>query len=388
MAVGPSATGIRIPAANAITADDRRLARMFGVNNENSQVSASRPAPSMASRLVRGAVTVGLLGVVFGGVFPRLADYSDVVPVITDLNGFQIVVLILLALCFLAAYWPVLMTVIPTLRWKEAAVNQLTGTAISNTVPAGGAVAVGVNYAMYVSWGFKPERVWAGLLAAGVWDGLLKAGMPLVALVLLAVDGTNPGIGWAVPVTAATVLTVLSVIVIVVLRSERGAQSIARGASKLLSPLLKILRRPGLSLEARMASFRKSLSDVLARSWGQLTVAMAVNHGVMFAIFVASVRFVGVDGVSLPGLLVAFSLARLLSGVPLTPGGVGLVDAGYVGLLLLLSPGAAEATIVGGVLLFRALTFFPPIPLGLASWLFWRSNTSWRQPAATRSSQL
>jgi len=349
-----------------------------------TEAPVAPPERSLRSKVIRGVVTVGIVAAVFGGLFPRLADYSEVLPIVTALTVGEVTILLILAVWFLAAYWPVLMAVLPTLRMREAAVNQLSGTAISNTVPAGGAIAVGVNYAIYLSWGFRSERVWAGLLAAGVWDGFVKAGVPVVAFGLLAVSSDDTVVGWAVPLTSALVLAAMSVTVIAVMRSATGAAFVGRTLARVVNPPLKLLGRQPVDFEGSLEVFRATLSELVQRSWKRLTLAMAGNHLAMFAVFVASMRFAGVTDIRLTALLATFSLARLLSGVPLTPGGIGIVDAGYVGLLLLSSGGQGEPAIVAGVLLFRALTYFPPIPLGLGTWVFWRSNQSWRKPLGSR----
>ncbi len=329
-------------------------------------------------------MTLAVLVAVFLGVLPRFADYSEVWPILSDLAIGEIALLLGLALWFLAAYWLVLMAVLPTLRWREAAVNQLAGTAVSNTVPAGGAVAVGVNYSMYLSWGFAPEQVWAGLLTAGVWDNLLKAAVPVTAVSLVALSAGETSVSWTVPLIGAAFLVTMLAGVISVLRSESGAGLIGRGLGRVVNPPLRLLGRSPVDFQGRLQVFRRTLVELLRRRWGRLTFAMFGNHLAMFAVFVASLRVVGVDDLGLPTMLMAFSLARLLSGVPITPGGLGVVDAGYVALLSLSSSADSDAVIVAGVLLFRALTFFPPIPLGLASWLFWRANRSWRRPVGSR----
>lgn len=341
-------------------------------------------APSSRTKVVRAIVTVGVLVAVFAGVLPRFADYSEVRPILAALSRGDVALLTVLALWFLSAYWLVLMAVLPTLRWREAAVNQLAGTAVSNTVPAGGAVAVGVNVSMYLSWGFTAERIWAALLTAGVWDGLIKAGLPVVAVSLLAITSQQSAVSWVVPFAGSAILLAVSVGVITILRSETGAARVGAGLDRLVNPVRRLLRQTPTDLSARLRSFRVTLVDLLRRSWGRLTLAMIANHLAMFALFVGSLRVVGVVGVSVWTMLMAFSLARLLSGVPITPGGLGVVDAGYVALLSVSAPSGSHAAIVAGVLLFRALTFFPPIPLGLAGWLFWRANRSWRCPSGSR----
>lgn len=65
--------------------------------------------------------------------------------------------------------------------------------------------------------------------------------------------------------------------------------------------------------------------------------------------------------------------------IPISPGGLGLVDFGYISLLTAGGSGVDANLIAAGVLLFRALSFLPPIPIGLGSFLFWRANGSWRR---------
>ena len=86
------------------------------------------------------------------------------------------------------------------------------------------------------------------------------------------------------------------------------------------------------------------------------------------------------DDVSTPWVILAFALGRLLVMIPVSPGGLGLVDLGFIGLLTLGWGTGANADILSaGVLLYRGLSYLPPIIVGLGSWVFWRANRSWRQ---------
>ena len=106
----------------------------------------------------------------------------------------------------------------------------------------------------------------------------------------------------------------------------------------------------------------------------------------MAALFTASVYAVGIstDQIAVPWVVLAFTLGRFLVMIPVSPGGLGLVDLGWIGILTLgwqMTSGEPVDTdrIAAGVLLFRGLSLLPPIPIGMASWLFWRANKSWRQ---------
>ena len=90
------------------------------------------------------------------------------------------------------------------------------------------------------------------------------------------------------------------------------------------------------------------------------------------------------DEVSWQEALAAFSFVRLLSAVPLTPGGLGVVELGLTASLGSGLPETTKNQIAAAVLLYRGLTWFVPIPLGIGCWLFWRTNTSWRRSIAER----
>ena len=58
--------------------------------------------------------------------------------------------------------------------------------------------------------------------------------------------------------------------------------------------------------------------------------------------------------------------------LPLTPGGVGVVEAGLTGPLIVGLPAAAVARVAAAVLLYRAVTYLLPIPLGALAYVWWR----------------
>ena len=75
--------------------------------------------------------------------------------------------------------------------------------------------------------------------------------------------------------------------------------------------------------------------------------------------------------------------SRLLSAVPITPGGVGVIDLGYIGGLAAAAPDGEHAAVVGAVLMFRALTYGIQIPLGAFTYLIWKGKKDWRRESPT-----
>jgi uncharacterized protein (TIRG00374 family) len=71
-------------------------------------------------------------------------------------------------------------------------------------------------------------------------------------------------------------------------------------------------------------------------------------------------------------VMMAYAVAQALALIPLTPGGLGFVDAGLTALLVLIGVTADQAVV--GTLLYRLMAFWLPIPLGALAWAGWRTN--------------
>jgi uncharacterized protein (TIRG00374 family) len=84
------------------------------------------------------------------------------------------------------------------------------------------------------------------------------------------------------------------------------------------------------------------------------------------------------DQVSLAEALAVFAFARLLTAIPFTPGGLGVIELALITGLS--TAGGPRALVAAAVLMFRALTYVLPIPIGLATYVFWQRNRSWRRP--------
>jgi putative heme transporter len=75
--------------------------------------------------------------------------------------------------------------------------------------------------------------------------------------------------------------------------------------------------------------------------------------------------------------LAAFAFVRLISALPITPGGLGVVELGLTAALI--SAGGDEAQVAAAVLVYRALTYLPPIPIGAVLYLKWRKGSEARR---------
>jgi uncharacterized membrane protein YbhN (UPF0104 family) len=353
-------------------------------------VTSEARTPWWRSRWAQAAGSLAVVALIFGFFFPKVADYGEVWPTITKMTPLELGTLLGVAAWNLASYWLLLTAVQPGLRGPEAAVANLASTAVANTLPGGGALGVGVTMTMQRSWGIPVPETALATVVSGVWNTFVKLGLPIVALALLAINGdagyalaSAALIGLAALVAAIGVFTLL-------LRSEAMAARIGVISGRLASSVRRLLGRPPISgWDERAMAFRADVVVLLRQRWIRITVAALMSHLSLYAVLLVALRHVGVSNneVSWQAVLAALSFVRLLSAVPITPGGLGVVELGLTATMGSGLPDGTKNQIATAVLLYRALTWLLPIPLGIGCWGFWRTNTTWRHTVEERRSR-
>lgn len=224
------------------------------------------------------------------------------------------------------------------------------------------------------------------MLGAGVWDWLLRISLPVIAVIGVAVIGGALGWMWLVSIGGTVAVAVMIVVLKRILGREQDARRLAQWADRMGAHAFRLIKRDKPGIETAVMHFRTDLTSIVRSRASSITIATIGNHVAMASLFAVSVYAVGVttEEIPIPWVVFAFALGRFLVMIPVSPGGLGLVDLGWIGLLTLgwqtTNPGLPVDHNLksAGVLLFRALSFLPPIPIGMASWLFWRANGSWR----------
>jgi uncharacterized membrane protein YbhN (UPF0104 family) len=339
-------------------------------------------------RVLQAVISLVIVVGIFVGVMPLIADYGDVFETIKAMTGLEMGSLVLFGLWNLATYWFVLTAALPGLRLREAAVVNQASTAVSNTLPAGGVIGVGVSITMLTSWGFTIGSIGRSAVVTGIWNNFVKLGMPVLAVSLLALEGeltparvTAAAIGIAVLVGAVVVFGLL-------LRSDRLARALGRTLGRVIDWFRRLLHKQEVGgWEERSSAFRTDTIGLLRHRWIWLTVATLLSHISLYLVLLVALRHVGVSESELSwiAVLAAFSFVRLISALPLTPGGVGVVELGYSAVLTLGMDDITSAKVVAAILVFRAVTYLLPIPLGVAAYVIWRINKSWKMPEQQRA---
>ena len=350
------------------------------VTHPRPTATGGRRALRVARRVAPLALVVALAGI----ALPRMARFSEVWPAIAAMGWPAAALLGAATVWNLVSYAFVLAAATPGLTRSQAMVVTQSSTAVANTVPGGGALGVGVMAGMYRSWGFSASTTSLAALSTGVWNTFAKLGLPVLAVALLAVSGdaswgrlVGAGVGVAV-VAAAVVLTARMV------RDDRLARRVASACQRIVTGGRRALRRGPVQDWAERASRVRGDAEELVRGcWIRLTVTTVLSQLSACAVLFLALRGVGVSASSVgwTEVLAAFAFVRLLALVPLSPGGVGVVEVGLSAALV--SAGAERGPAVAAVLVFRTLTYLAPIVAGVPAYLVWKRRSAWRRPLLT-----
>jgi uncharacterized membrane protein YbhN (UPF0104 family) len=355
---------------------------MRGTNGDGSTAATTTPTQRLV-RVLRIALFPAIAIGVFVGVLPRIADLGQVWDVIAALSPFEVAVLVVLALWNLVTYWPMLVAAMPGLGLGQAAVVCQTTTTVAMTVPAGGAIAVGLGYRIYASWGFTVPEVALSAMATFAANMSFKLLLPAISLGLLAATGQASGEGLPAALAGVAVFLATFTVLALALRSESFARRIGSAAGRAVRVVLRSADRRAASSSwgESAVRFRDRVVGLFRTRGWMLAAAEVVSQLSVYLVLLASVRFTGTPDrvVSWTEVLAVFAFVRLATAMPVIPGNVGLAELGYIGGLVL--AGGTRPASVAAVLVFRFLTFFAQIPIGGITYVVWQRRISWRRPA-------
>jgi uncharacterized membrane protein YbhN (UPF0104 family) len=317
-----------------------------------------------------------LLAVAIFAFLLRRVDADAVWAEVQQMTWFELVTIAVIAGWNLVTYWALWMAVTPGLRWTQAMTAAQSGTAVTNSVPGGSGIGVGLALAMLDSWGFSRAMSTLAVLITGVWNTFIKLALPVLALALIALQGDASASRVAAGATAIVLLGVAVGGFWQMLHSDRAAARAGVLAERTANRARRLLRRPPVHGWAEATTrFRSRARDLLRSRGGWITAAALVSHLSLYLVLLVTLRHVGVGDaeVGWAQVLFVFAGARLATAIRFTPGGAGVVEAVLIGGLVAF--GGDPAQVTASVLVFRALTWLLPVPFGGLTYLGWR----WRR---------
>ncbi len=222
-----------------------------------------------------------------------------------------------------------------------------------------------------------------GTAAAGLATStLLQVGTAL-ALPVIAIPGMLAGAPVAHGLVTALEIAIVALIALVILgavmlQTDGLLNAVGRAIEWTLNHTVR-RRNPVSGVSKELLDDRNAIRSTLRTHWRSALLSAAANTLFDFGALLASLRAVHAD--PRPSLVVlAYTAAEVLSQVPLTPGGLGFVEAGLAGTLTLAGVPAAQA--VAATLLFRLVSYWLPIPVGGVGYVLFRRRYPARESSA------
>ena len=293
-------------------------------------------------------------------VLPQIAGTRKAIDVLGRVHLLYLVVGLALEAGAIIAYAMLTRAVLPRRAGPRAPTLvriQMSTLAVSHVVPGGSAVGSSLGYRLLTSAGVDGPDAGFALATQALGSAVVLNALLWVALVVsIPLRGFDPLYGTAA-IVGALLIGGFSLLILLLTRGEdRAARILAAGAAR-----LPIIDDAAVSrLVHRLAARLRELGGdraLLLRATGWATANWLLDAASLW-VFVAAYG----HAVSPVGLIVAFGLANVVAAIPITPGGLGVVEAVLTSTLV--GFGVPRATAVLGVLTYRLANFWLPIPLG------------------------
>lgn len=329
------------------------------ISTEQSQSKSRVPWPVLKATLKGLFLLFGL----WFFVLPLIPGFRRAWTDLNDVNPLLIGAGFLLELLALVSYSLMTRAALPPVNVSLARLFriQLSTKAVSNTVPAGTAAGSALGYRLMTLSGIRGSDAGFALATVGLGSAVVLNLLLLITLMIsIPIHGVNDFYGRAAIVGVALSLVVV-LLVVGLMRGEERAERIVRSAASRLrfdpDRAVKLIRRVAERLRELVLDPRLLGRMVV---WG--TANWLLDAAALWV-------FLRAFGASLPidGLLIAFCLANVLAVIPITPGGLGIVETALIPTLTAF--GATRSQAILGVAAYRFAQFWFPTALGGIAYL-------------------
>jgi uncharacterized protein (TIRG00374 family) len=343
-------------------------------------IEAEQAHPPTWRTVIKRVLVLGVAGVAIYLVLPSLLAVLGAWPRLSALSPVWFTAALAAELAAFTCNFAVQRLALRTRGWFAVVTAGLAGNAVTNSLPGGDAAGAAVQFGMLTTAGFDTDTAVGALTAFSLLGvgGLLA--LPVLALpAMLAGAPVSPGlVHTAVLGIAAFVL--FAIFGAVLLLTDRPLAVISRAAQRLANRLRRG-RAPLAGLDSRVLAERDTIRAVLGEKWWQAVLLITGRLGFDFGCLLAALRATGAH--PRPALvLLAYSAAGIVALFPLTPGGLGIVEASLSGLLILAGVHPSDAVLA--TLAYRVASYWLPLLAGPPAYLLFRHRYGTPTPQPVR----
>jgi uncharacterized protein (TIRG00374 family) len=327
----------------------------------------ARPSRSIGRRrAVR--ITLEILAIALGVhlLWPRIGGFAEVGSAIGQGNLLLIPVVIALEAVSVAAYGEMVRVVLRSMgeQVSRGLIQRTTlvGIALGRTLPGGTTAVLPVIVNTLRGVGLDGSRATAALATSGVLSSFVLALLLVPAVVLAIVGGQGGGVALSAALAAVMIIAGAVAVAPSVRNPDAAGQLVERLLRRIVPARLRRRLDPvaaGKAVARAVDGIHDLLRDPRAvlRSLGLATSNWLADVAALAVVAVTVGR-----GTPLTAILLAYVIGQLAAAIPLTPGGIGIVETAMIGSLVAAGApaGAATATVLG----WRLFSFWLPIVAG------------------------
>ena len=308
-------------------------------------------------------------------VLPRLGGFRQSLNRVSHINIAYVIAGLILEAAALGAYAQLTYTVLSPgapRRWRLLRID-LSSLALSHVVPGGTAPGVGLSYRLLSQSGVRTADAGFGLAMQGVGSAVVLNVLFWLALIVsLFTNGFHPLYTYAA--AAGTLLMGSFAAVIVALtKGRRRSIEVVRQWSDHIPFLNGDRLAEGVQRVADRLKDLAGQKELLRQAVLWAAANWLLDAACLFVFIIALHGYV-----SPINLLVAYGLANILAVIPITPGGLGIIET--ILITALHGFGVPLPVASPAVLGYRVVNFWLPIPFGGISYMSLRfESLSWRQ---------
>jgi uncharacterized protein (TIRG00374 family) len=303
------------------------------------------------------------------GLAPQLLDVADQVPELRTIRWPWFIVMLVLQAASLGCLWRLIRIALPGVTWFVAATSQLSANAVSKIVPGGAAIGAALSYRMLSVSGVLPGSAASALTATGLLSAWVLFALPFFALLASLIGSPVPRGMTHVAWGGAALFLFMFAIGVVVVRTTRPLEVVGRGIERSARWVLaRFGRTSGITAEGLVAQ-RDEIVTSLGSRWTAALAATIGNWLFDYLSLVAALLAVG-SRPRLSLVLLAFAVSAVLAMIPITPGGLGFVEAGLTAMLILAGVPANDALLA--TLAYRVVSYWLPLPAGVIAYALFR----------------
>ena len=279
-----------------------------------------------------------------------------------------VVMLAMEVFSFVCVWW-LIRIVLPSVSWFVAATSQLCANAASRVVPGAAAVGGATLYRMLSVSGVGAAEAAGALAATSILSTAALFAIPATALLIALLGAPVPESLWPAALAGGVMFVVLVGAGAIAAAFDRPLLVLGRSLNAVVVPVSNRIHRPRTVNPQHLLDERDRLKSIVDKSWGKATIAAAGNWAFDYLALVSALYGVGANP-RLSLVLLAYAGAQVLAMIPLTPGGIGFVEAGLLYLLVISGISTQDAALATAA--YRAVSFLFPIFLGAPAFLGYR----------------